>query len=340
MIIHPLVSIITPTYNHEKYIGACIESVRNQTFPDWEMIIINDGSNDNTAKIIKSFVNLDERIFLYNQENIGIFQLSTTYNKALQISRGKYVAILEGDDLWEPEKLDRQVKIMESDPGIILAWGLAQTLSESMGELSNPFSPSIQLDIYNNNPPGMILKILFFENPIPAATILLRKDVLLDSGGFQQNFNLPLVDLPTIFELVTKGRFYFDQHLLATWRISYHQVTKKYPVEILKGRWDLARFYFNRSDQTTLDDLSITLKKINNYFLNKLLISYARSGRYRLIRKDFQGARKDYKRAIFFPGIRQPLWRLRAIIGLLFGFLGLDIEGLSKFLGRVSYKNE
>lgn len=336
----PLVSIISPTYNHEKYIGACIESVRNQTFPDWEMIIINDGSTDNTATIIESFLQLDDRIHLYNQDNVGIFRLSATYNKALQVSRGKYIAVLEGDDLWKPDKLERQVKIMESDPGVVLAWGSAQTLSETSGALGSPFPASIQQNVFNNDPIGMILKTLFFENPIPAATLLFRKNVLLDSGGFQQNFNLPLVDLPTIFEIVPKGRFYFDRHLLATWRISHLQVTKKYPVEILKGRWDLARYYFIKSDQKTRGVLSINLEQIDNYFLDRLLISYARSGRYRLICKDFKGARKDYKQAIFFSGIRQPLWRLRAIIGLFFSFFGWDVEGLSKLLGRVSYKNE
>ena len=336
----PLVSIISPTFNHEKYIGACVESVRNQTFPDWEMIIMNDGSTDHTPEIAESFIQLDDRIHLYNRDNIGIFRLSETYNRALDLSRGKYIAVLEGDDLWEPDKLERQINIMESDPGIILAWGSAQTLSETSGAHSPPFPLSVEQDVFNNDPPGKILKELFFKNPIPAATILFRKDVLLDCGGFQQNFNLPLVDLPTIFEMVPKGRFYFDRHLLATWRISHLQVTKKYTVEILKGRWELSRHHFIKSDQKTRDALSITPEQIDHYFSDKLLISYARSGRYRLIRKDFRGARKDYRHAIFYSGIGQPLWRLRAIIGLLFSFFGWNVEGLSKLLGRVSYKNE
>jgi hypothetical protein len=79
---------------------------------------------------------------------------------------------------------------------------------------------------------------------------------------------------------------------------------------------------------------------IDNYFLDELLISYARSGRYKLIRRDFIGARKDYKNAIFFKGGRLPKWRLRAIIGFLYSCFGKDIEGLTERLGKDSYKHE
>ena len=334
----PLVSIISPVYNHERYIKACIASVRNQTFPDWEMIIINDGSKDNTVKVIEPFLEIDDRIHLLNQENVGIFKLSVTYNRGLQVSRGKYIAILEGDDFWEPDKLERQAATMESDERIILSWGLAQTYNESSG-VPGPLSPlTIQQEVFNNNPPGLILKSLFFENPIPAVTMLFRKDILIDSGGFKQSFNLPLIDLPTIFNIVQRGKFYFDPHLLATWRISANQVTKTYPVEILKSRWELNRHYLNRLDKETQDIISVNQKMIDDYFSNKLLIAYARSGRYKLIRKDFRGARKDYRHAILFRGIKHPIWRIRALTGLGFSFLKMDVESLSRFLGKVSYR--
>jgi glycosyltransferase involved in cell wall biosynthesis len=335
----PLVSIITPVYNHEKYIKACIESVVKQTFSDWEMIIVNDGSKDKTAAIIEPSLQLDQRIHLYNQDNKGIFRLSETYNKALQLSKGKYIAILEGDDLWEQDKLERQVRVMESDPGVVLAFGRAQTLNESSGVIT-PLVPFInQKEVLNNDPPGMMLKCLFFENPISAVTMCLRKDVLTESGGFRQEFNLPLVDLPTIFRMVMKGRFYFDDHILGTWRISTIQATKTYPVEILKGRWELSRHYFDRLDQDTRDRVSVTLKEIDKYFSDKLLVAYARSGRYKLINKDFGGARKDYLKAILYHGSGQPAWRLRAITGYLFSFFGWDVERVARLLGMVTYKD-
>ena len=153
------------------------------------MIIVNDGSTDRTAEIIEPFIQLDERIHLYNQDNIGIFRLAETYNKALQLSQGKYIAVLEGDDLWEPDKLERQVKIMESDPGVVLAWGTPYKLYESSGMIDPVFPFSIKEDVFNNDPPGMILRSLFFENPIPALSLLIRKDILIHSGGFHQGLS-------------------------------------------------------------------------------------------------------------------------------------------------------
>jgi glycosyltransferase involved in cell wall biosynthesis len=334
----PVVSILTPCFNHENYIGSCIESVKNQKYYDWEMIIINDGSTDRTIQIAESYKKTDKRIIIINQENIGIFRLAETYNTALNSSQGKYIAILEGDDLWEPDKLLRQVEVMESDHDIILSWGKAQAFTEILRAVGDPIPTLVKAQVFNNDPPGAILRTLYFENPIPAVTMLFRKDVLDSIGGFQQSFNLPLVDLPTIFSVLSRGKFYFDDYVLAKWRISSNQVTKTYPVEILLGRWSLVHHFYRVFQKNCIADNTIDLKTIDNYYQRKLLISYARSGRYKLIRKDFNGAREDYVRAIAYRGSCQLVWRLRAIIGLLFSYFKWDVEWLSHILGKVSYK--
>jgi len=119
----PLVSIITPTYNHKNYIADCIKSAQNQTYTNWEMIIVDDGSTDETLSVAKSFAEKDERIQVYTQKNVGIFRLSETYNFALAKSKGKYIGILEGDDVWLPEKLALQVPTLEDDDTAVLSWG-------------------------------------------------------------------------------------------------------------------------------------------------------------------------------------------------------------------------
>ncbi|MFH0889201.1 MAG: glycosyltransferase family 2 protein [Planctomycetota bacterium] len=92
----PLVSFITPTYNQEKYISDCIRSALKQTYSNWEMIIIDDGSTDRTPEIIKSF--FDNRIKYFRQDNLGAYKLGVAYNRVLQEARSELIAIWEGDD--------------------------------------------------------------------------------------------------------------------------------------------------------------------------------------------------------------------------------------------------
>lgn len=107
----PSVSIITPTYNCGKYIEATIRSVQAQTYTDWEMIIVDDGSNDNTEAVVTAMARKDERIhYIRNPKNCGA---AVTRNRALSEARGEWVAFLDSDDLWLPEKLERQIAFMK-----------------------------------------------------------------------------------------------------------------------------------------------------------------------------------------------------------------------------------
>ena len=107
----PLVSIITPLYNSEKFIAETIESVLTQTYTNWEMLIVNDCSKDNGASIVEKYSKKDKRIKLFNNEkNMGV---SFTRNRAIDLSNGKYIAFLDSDDLWYKEKLKKQIRMME-----------------------------------------------------------------------------------------------------------------------------------------------------------------------------------------------------------------------------------
>jgi glycosyltransferase involved in cell wall biosynthesis len=101
-----LISVIMPAYNVEKYIGATIESVLNQTYQNWELIIINDGSTDDTADVAKKMAEKEPRIKLYSQENGGV---SRARNKGLTLAQGDYIAFLDADDLWKPEFLEKLI---------------------------------------------------------------------------------------------------------------------------------------------------------------------------------------------------------------------------------------
>ncbi len=104
-----LVSIIMPSYNTAPYIAESIQSVLNQTYKDWELIIVDDCSTDNTDEVVDSF--LDNRIkYLKNEINSGA---AASRNKALREAKGKWIAFLDSDDLWMPEKLEKQIHFME-----------------------------------------------------------------------------------------------------------------------------------------------------------------------------------------------------------------------------------
>lgn len=108
----PLISIVMPVYNSETFVHKAIDSVLNQTYENWELIVVDDGSQDQSVEAIMSYVNQDNRIqLLKNEKNSGI---AITRNNAINSSRGKYIAFLDSDDMWYPEKLEYQTAIMES----------------------------------------------------------------------------------------------------------------------------------------------------------------------------------------------------------------------------------
>lgn len=108
-----LVSIITPAYNAAAYIAETIESVLAQTYQNWEMLIVNDCSKDNTAEIVQSYAAKDKRIKIINlKQNSGV---AVARNTAIQNAKGRYIAFLDSDDLWQKEKLKKQIEFMQQN---------------------------------------------------------------------------------------------------------------------------------------------------------------------------------------------------------------------------------
>ena len=108
-----LVSIITPVYNCEKLLSKTIECVINQTYKNWELLLVDDCSKDNSAKIAKEYVKKDKRVkYIKLEKNSGA---AIARNTALKNSKGRFIAYLDSDDLWKPEKLEKQVKFMKDN---------------------------------------------------------------------------------------------------------------------------------------------------------------------------------------------------------------------------------
>jgi glycosyltransferase involved in cell wall biosynthesis len=106
-----MVSIVTPTYNSERFIADAINSVLKQTFTNWELLIVNDGSTDKTQGIIEEYLEKDNRIKLLNHiESQGA---GAARNKAIAEAKGDYIAFLDADDMWKPSKLEKQIKLLK-----------------------------------------------------------------------------------------------------------------------------------------------------------------------------------------------------------------------------------
>lgn len=105
-----LVSIITPCYNGAKYISQTIDTVLAQTYPNWEMIIIDDGSKDNSAEIVRGYMEKDSRIKFLQQANAGS---AAARNNGIRHAEGQYIALLDADDLWDAEFLEDQIRFMK-----------------------------------------------------------------------------------------------------------------------------------------------------------------------------------------------------------------------------------
>ena len=124
----PKISVILPAYNEEKYLEESVQSVLNQTFEDFELIIINDCSTDNTLKLMKRLQKKDKRIVLMdNKKNLGG---SETMNNGLKIAKGKYVALFCADDISHPKRFEVQFNYLEKNPHIFLVGSSAIYINE------------------------------------------------------------------------------------------------------------------------------------------------------------------------------------------------------------------
>lgn len=129
-----LVSIITPCYNGGKYIAQTIESVLAQTYQNWEMLIIDDGSKDNSAEIIKGYAEKDSRICLIQQPNGGS---ANARNHGIREAQGQYIALLDADDLWKPEFLPEQIAFMKEKQACCV-YSSYERIDENSNECLSP----------------------------------------------------------------------------------------------------------------------------------------------------------------------------------------------------------
>jgi len=173
---NPTVSVIIPTYNRAHLVGRAIRSVLNQTYQDFEIIVVDDGSTDNTEEVVKGFN--DDRIrYIRHDENRGG---AAARNTGIKAAQGEYIAFLDSDDEWLPEKLERQVKAFEksdSRVGVIYTGSIAVSQN---GEATTDYkAPKLR---------GSILRELLISNQIigGGSNVMVKRELLKKLGGFDE----------------------------------------------------------------------------------------------------------------------------------------------------------
>lgn len=174
----PKISVIIPVYNGEITIQETIDSVLGQTFVDFELIIIDDGSSDRTVEIIKEIIkqNLDSRIKLSSYPNKG---LSASRNRGIQRSQGEYISFIDADDLWTQDKLTMQYAALQNTPNATIAYSGTRRIDKYGKTLYDIPLAKIRGDIYNY----LLLRDIVGSGSNP----LIQRQALLSTGGFDES---------------------------------------------------------------------------------------------------------------------------------------------------------
>ena len=175
--ITPVVSVIMPTWNGERFLRQAIESILNQTFTEFELIVIDDGSTDSTARILADLKDKEARIIvLTNERNLGI---ASATNKGIAVARGAYIALQDHDDVSLRHRLQTQVDFLESHPDIAVV-GSAATLIDNEG---TPFAefplPCKEINIK--------WRLLFIGDAFHYTSVMVRRGALMEIGGYGEN---------------------------------------------------------------------------------------------------------------------------------------------------------
>jgi len=315
----PLVSIIIPCYNGEKFIGEAIKSVLNQTYQNWELIIVDDGSKDKSKEIIKQYCATDDRIkYIQHKKNKGI---PFARNTGIKISNGEYIAFLDQDDLWLAEKLKEQVGIFKEDKKQKIGLIFSNLLFMKDGKINIRSWPSKRvpknLEIMSFEE---ITRILFMNNFIPIVTVLIRKQCF-DNLGFLDEKLIGGAD-----------DYEFFMRLANNYRLKYID----YPLAIRR----LHKDNFSKMERFFKDEIFILEKTIKRQpqlqELKKIKLAklYYRLGRDYQIQENFYKAEKQFSKAIKFNP-----WDVKYLLIFIFCLLGRFGNWLLNMKTKIKGKN-
>ncbi|MFA5142615.1 MAG: glycosyltransferase family A protein [Candidatus Omnitrophota bacterium] len=204
----PAVSVVIVAYNHAEYIGQAIQSVLDQTFGDFEVVVFDDGSRDNTKDVVASFH--DERIKYYRQENSGL--PAKGRNAGMRLARGRYIALMDGDDFWYKEKLDKSIRALDTMKDVSLICHNEDIIYGTRILPHKSYGP-YRADMYSS--------LLFNGNCLHSSAVTIRREVFFDDGmRFCEDKDLfAIEDYEYWMRLSRRYKFYFLPDRLGCYRV-------------------------------------------------------------------------------------------------------------------------
>ena len=234
---HLLVSVIMPAFNSVATIGSAIQSVIDQTYPYWELIVVDDGSEDNTSEIATSFRHPGIKVL--QQENQG---QSGARNTGIESARGKYIAFLDADDLWEKQKLEKQIRCFQDSKDKL---GFVHTGYREFDGKRDYFPKPLRY-VRKSKLRGMVFQDLVIHNFIGVLTVMIPKCILDEVGVFDRNLiNSPDWDL--WLRITRKYPIEYIDQPLARYRLNPHGLSKNYE-KYEKNLWKLLERHLLKED--------------------------------------------------------------------------------------------
>lgn len=219
----PKISVVMSVYNGEKYLREAVESVLNQSFKDFEFIIINDGSSDKSLEILKEFQQKDERIKLVSRENKGLIY---SLNEGVKMAQGEYIARMDVDDVSVPNRLEKQLKYAQ-DNDLAMCGTWAEGIDSLGNKVKNMDYPPTNI--------SYIRKDIFLHNPFIHPSVMFRKDIFEKVGGYK-DFYKYIEDYELWTRIVFKYKTGNIPEVLLKYRLHEDQITRKKRLTmLLKG---------------------------------------------------------------------------------------------------------
>lgn len=219
----PLVSVVVPAHNSARYIAETIDSVLRQTYGNFEIIVVDDSSEDDTVQEVVRMATSDNRIKLHRIEHAG--RPSVPRNEGIRLARGQYTAFLDSDDLWTRHKLEDQIHYMLSDPEAVFVYSMSVTFGDV-----NLFSPSYEVLPLLKKAALSYEDLISKGNSVTCSSILIRTDILRSEGGFDEDPKLQIEDYDLWIRLSRRGKIGFIPRIHVFYRVHTVQFS---------GSWEL-----------------------------------------------------------------------------------------------------